>query len=198
MPSAGGDVNGFVFPMTPPTDQSVAITNAAMSGASGQALLDILEEPLEEEPIPGDLVGRKGGRRSRTDPLEQERARAAHQELVNTLAAAARVKAGFSKDGVPILVDENVVHSTALAAQLRAEGYNARSAEEVGLANQGVKDPPILRLIRFIGGRVITGDHGQGRDGGFKERAIRIDRRGQYLGPVMRLLATQGVHPIAR
>jgi hypothetical protein len=92
--------------------------------------------------------------------------------------AAARYalwRAGFSREGLPLIVDESigVVGGPNAAAQaLREAGFNARSVLEI-YGRGGIQDPQIAGLARQIGGRVVTYDKGAQLGQGFGQLAIR-------------------------
>jgi len=104
---------------------------------------------------------------------------AAATKLAQTTALVARKKAGFADEGIPLILDNSLgVNSTKLAANLRADGINARSVREIF----GPKDPGdtvIRSLAEQIGGRVAAVDRARDvlKGGGFGNTVIQISGR---------------------
>ena len=77
-------------------------------------------------------------------------------ELAGGKRALLAERAGFSRSGAKIIVDENLPSSWAAA--LRKAGYDARSVSEMGL--RGATDPQLGQLADQVGARVLTRDVG--------------------------------------
>jgi RHS repeat-associated protein len=108
------------------------------------------------------------------------------RELVPTLKQVLRQKAGFSAEGQAIILDENLA-ARGMADALRAQGHNVRSVQEI-YGRGGITDPKILELARSINARVLTRDVGRQLEGGFFERAIKVDYRVRTAEGVGRIL----------
>ncbi len=94
--------------------------------------------------------------------------------LVSTVAQVARKKAGFSNNGIPIILDRNL-EAKGFADALRAKGFNVRSITEIFGKDPG--DVNIDKLAKMIGAKVLTRDRGRQLDGGFGNSAIQVDSR---------------------
>ena len=79
---------------------------------------------------------------------------ASRNSIVGTLAARVRQVAGFADEGLPIILDENVMR-TGLAQELRNAGYNVRDVVEI-FGRHGVPDSEIIQVANAVGGRVLT------------------------------------------
>ncbi|MFU8806735.1 MAG: DUF5615 family PIN-like protein [Bradymonadaceae bacterium] len=104
-----------------------------------------------------------------------------------------RQQAGFERSGTPVIVDENISPSVAVA--LRERGYNVRHHYEITGGQIGIPDPPIDNLARILNARVLTRDRGSQLNGGFDSRAIQVDSRVSSPDAIERLLKSSGVAP---
>jgi Domain of unknown function (DUF5615) len=96
----------------------------------------------------------------------------------NLAAALSRVtlqKAGFAREGVPIILDENLA-AKGMADALRMQGYNVRSVAEI-FGQNGIKDPVIRAFAETNGARVLTADRGRQIGEGFGQLAIQVPGR---------------------
>jgi RHS repeat-associated protein len=95
--------------------------------------------------------------------------------LLGILRARVAQLAGFSPEGTPVILDENIA-GRGVADALRGRGYNVRSVQEI-FGKGGVKDPVINQLAETIRGRVLTADRGRQIGQGFGRNAIQVDSR---------------------
>jgi hypothetical protein len=110
------------------------------------------------------------------------------------LTAQIRKTAGFSDNGVPIIVDEslNIPGGPAkVAAELRAAGYNARAVRE--FAPGSTPDSKILGVADAVNGRVLAVDRGRQLDGGFGSRAVQVPHQIRTVSDVIRILQGAGL-----
>ena len=120
-------------------------------------------------------------------PLGRVPKSGALQELVSTTAQVARKKAGFTDDGIPIIIDNSIgTNPTKLAAALRSRGINARSVGEIFGKDPG--DSAIKSLADTLGGRVIASDRGRDLAGGFGKATIKAPQQLKSVDSFLRLL----------
>jgi hypothetical protein len=113
------------------------------------------------------------------------------QTMRAATASRLRWALGFSQEGRPIILDDNLSR-TGLADELRAAGYNVRTVKEIfGREAHGLDDPPINSVAEQIDGLVVTGDRGRDPGGGFGQRAVQIDQRALSAPSIIRALRSK-------
>ncbi len=106
--------------------------------------------------------------------------------LARALNKVLRYKAGFSGNGRPIILDEDL-SAKGMAEALRAKGYNVRSVREI--YGTGTTDDEIIYdLAKRVDARVLTRDLGRQPTKGFFERGITVDSRVRTPDEVARVL----------
>jgi hypothetical protein len=111
-------------------------------------------------------------------------------QLVEVLRARTAQLAGFSQEGTPVILDENIA-GRGVADALRGRGFNVRSVMEI-FGKGGIKDPVINRFAETIRGRVLTADRGRQIGEGFGSNAIQVDARvGTNIDALARILAEE-------
>jgi RHS repeat-associated protein len=131
------------------------------------------------------LTGRAGAkaplRQPSSCPVPNTDLQAARQILAQQIRTLLRQKAGFSKNGRPLIIDSNSMRA-GMADALRARGYNVRTVAEIFGADPG--DPAIAALAEELGGKVLTNNM---MDFG-RNIAIKIDPRATTLDTWIRLI----------
>lgn len=107
-------------------------------------------------------------------------------DLGRALSQVMRQRAGFSAEGRPIILDENL-SAKGMAEALRALGHNVRTVREI-FGRGGILDSKILELAKALNAKVLTRDVGRQLDGGFFDRAIQVDSRVRSSEGVARIL----------
>jgi RHS repeat-associated protein len=147
------------------------------------AFLRFLHNSASELTSPANLAlnvimfGAGSGGRVGTEAGEMALA-SARSTLLGFVASRARSLAGFSDEGLPLIVDASVGVTggpNMAALTLREAGLNARSVQEI-FGTSGLGDDLIRELAEVVGGRVVTFDKT-----GFGQLAIRP--RGQLRDP---------------
>ena len=112
---------------------------------------------------------------------------AKREELIRILKHILCEKAGFPKQGMPLIIDNSLgVRPERVAAALRGQGLQARSVNEIFGTAPG--DPVIRRLAEYIDGRVVAVDKGATPGEGFLHRALHISGRVRTEVSVIRLV----------
>ena len=111
--------------------------------------------------------------------------------LASVLSRVALRRAGFSTEGIPIILDESA-SANGFANFLRSRGFNVRSVEEIWGAT-GIKDPVIKEFAEKIGAKVLSYDRGRAFGEGFAERVIQIPGKikGKNFEDIVRIMSEQ-------
>ena len=108
-------------------------------------------------------------------------------EILAAAKTYLKEKAGFTGEGIPIIVDNSLgVNPEKLAGELRQNGINARSVNEIFGKDPG--DANIKQLTEQIGGRVLASDRGRDIGGGFGSSTIKNARQGLSTSTYIRLI----------
>jgi hypothetical protein len=118
------------------------------------------------------------------------------EQVIALLKARVKQLAGFKTEGTPIIVDPSTGIPAATIVQLRQQGYNIRSVQEIfGSAATGLLDQEINTVAKQIGARVLASDRGRVLGEGFPELGITIRQALREPGTIDRILRDAGITP---
>jgi hypothetical protein len=107
--------------------------------------------------------------------------------LTNTMREVVKMRAGFAKEGIPIIVDNSIgVNPQKIANELRKQGFNARSVTEIFGNDPG--DANILKLAEAVKGRVLATDRGRNIGGGFGKQSIPVSGKIRQTDTIVRIV----------